>query len=356
MHTRSTPDSPRLDLNEHPHRRQNLLTGEWVLVSPHRTKRPWQGQVERPAQPVALSYDPDCYLCPGNVRANGQQNPDYTSTFVFDNDFASLLPDTPTADYRKQGLLVAEGESGVCRVVCFSPRHDLTLARLGQVAMEQVVDAWTAEFRDLGSRPDIGYVQIFENRGAMMGCSNPHPHGQIWATRRLPNEIEKERSSQLSYFERHKRTLLADYLELELREQDRLVCANEHFVTLVPFWATWPFETMVVSRRPLASITEMTTAESVALADILLQTVTRYDNLFEISFPYSMGFHQRPTDGAAWPEWHFHAHFHPPLLRSATVRKFMVGYELLAMPQRDITPEAAAQRLREVPAVHYLDR
>ncbi|MCU0228693.1 MAG: UDP-glucose--hexose-1-phosphate uridylyltransferase [Bryobacterales bacterium] len=345
-----------LDLKEHPHRRLNLLTGEWVLVSPHRTKRPWQGQVEKVVQPVAESYDPQCYLCPGNMRAGGLQNPDYTSTFVFDNDFAALLPQSSTARVNEENLLVAEGESGVCRVICFSPRHDLTLARLGQPALEAVIDMWCEQYLELGSRPDIGYVQIFENRGVMMGASNPHPHGQIWATRSLPNEILKEQAAQAAWWARRQETLLTAYLRVELERAERIVCANQHFVSLAPFWALWPFETMVVSRRAVGSMPDMTAEERSALAAILLETVTRYDNLFEVSFPYSMGFHQSPTDGQPHPEWHFHGHFYPPLLRSATVRKFMVGYEMLGTPQRDITPELAAARLREVSATHYLDR
>lgn len=350
------PGQSALDLTEHPHRRLNPLTGEWVLVSPHRTKRPWQGQVEKTVQPAGLSHDPACYLCPGNLRAGGHRNPSYATTFVFDNDFAALLPNTPDAGFAEGGLLVAEGESGICRVICFSPRHDLTLARLGQGTLQQVIETWIAQYEELGARADIAYVQVFENRGVMMGASNPHPHGQIWATRTLPNEIAKEQRSQAAYFATHKRTLLADYLSAELRKQERIVCANEHFVTVVPFWALWPYETMLLSRRSVGSMAEMTADEKAALAAILLETVSRYDNLFEISFPYSMGFHQSPTDGDLHREWHFHAHFYPPLLRSATVRKFMVGYEMLGTPQRDITPEAAARQLRELPAEHYLDR
>ncbi len=344
-----------LDFTEHPHRRLNLLTGEWVLVSPHRTKRPWQGQVEKSAPAVAISHDPQCYLCPGNMRAGGHQNPDYASTFVFDNDFAALLPHSPASRFNEENLLVAEGENGICRVICFSPRHDLTLARLGQSTLETVIDTWTEQYLELGVRSDVRYVQIFENRGVMMGASNPHPHGQIWATRNLPNEILKEQAAQAAYFARHQQTLLSAYLQLELRKDERIVCANSHFVALVPFWALWPFETMIISRRPFGCMPQMSAEEKAALASILLETVTRYDNLFETSFPYSMGFHQSPTDQQPHPEWHFHAHFYPPLLRSATVRKFMVGYEMLGTPQRDITPEAAAQRLRELPPQHYLD-
>jgi UDPglucose--hexose-1-phosphate uridylyltransferase len=344
------------DLTEHPHRRYNPLTGEWVLVSPHRTKRPWQGQMEKPAVPVAAEYDPKCYLCPGNARAAGHHNPGYTDTFVFDNDFAALLPASSRESLEGSPLLRARGETGICRVVCFSPRHDLTLARLGQPALERVVNTWIEQTLELGARPDVNYVQLFENRGEMMGASNPHPHGQIWASANLPNEIIKEQHNQSAWFNDHGHTLLSDYLALEASSGERIVCENQHFVTLVPFWAVWPFETMVIPRRAIAALPEMQEEERAALADILLQTVTRYDNLFEVSFPYSMGFHQAPTDGVAHPEWHVHAHFYPPLLRSATVRKFMVGYELLCTPQRDITPEAAAQRLRDLPEIHYLDR
>jgi UDPglucose--hexose-1-phosphate uridylyltransferase len=342
------------DLSASPHRRFNPLTREWVLVSPHRTQRPWQGQVEDVAAPSSMPYDPTCYLCPGNTRAGGVKNPFYTSTFVFDNDFAALKLGTPAWESDEEGLLVAVGEAGRCRVVCFSPAHDLTLARMEVADIEQVVNVWAEQFVDLGSDPIIRSVQIFENRGAMMGCSNPHPHGQIWANQHLPNELSKEAASQKAYFQAHSSTLLSDYLVLEERKQERLVCSNAHFVVLVPFWAIWPFETIVISRRPVASLDELDHSEHAALADILHQITVRYDNLFRTSFPYSMGFHQKPTDGEAHPYFHLHAHFHPPLLRSATVKKFQVGYELLAMPQRDITPEAAARQLRELPARHYL--
>ena len=343
-----------LDLTSHPHRRLNLLTREWVLVSPHRTKRPWQGQVEKTPHEVLKAYEPGCYLCPGNSRAGGNRNPDYTGTFVFDNDFAALLPDTPAGEFDREGLLVARGEPGRSRVICFSPRHDLTLARMETPAIRAVVDAWAGQFTELGRIPEIRYVQIFENRGAMMGCSNPHPHCQIWANSSLPNEIRKELAAQRDYFDSKGSTLLGDYLELELKTKERLVIEDEHFVVLVPFWAVWPFETMILSRRPLTGFDEFTGAERNALARILKRIATRYDNLFEVSFPYSMGFHQRPTDGKPHREWRFHAHYYPPLLRSATVKKFMVGYELLATPQRDITAESAAARLREMSERHYL--
>jgi UDPglucose--hexose-1-phosphate uridylyltransferase len=343
-------------LSSQAHRRFNPLTREWVLVSPHRAQRPWQGQVEGVSQEAAPTYDPSCYLCPGNARAAGAKNPDYTGTFVFDNDFAALKPDTPSGDFDEKGLLVAHSEAGHCRVVCFSPRHDLTMARMSVPELRLVVDAWVQEFSALASNPHIHYVQIFENRGAMMGCSNPHPHGQIWASETVPNELAKEISAFRDYRKARGATLLGDYLELELEKQGRLVCANDHFVLLVPFWAIWPFETLLISRRSVAALDELHDAERTALAEILRQAGIRYDNLFRTSFPYTMGFHQRPTDGAEHPEFHLHAHFYPPLLRSATVKKFMVGYEMLAMPQRDITAETAARMLRDVPAQHCRDR
>ncbi len=338
-----------LNLNEHPHRRWNPLTSEWVLVSPHRTKRPWQGQMERAAAPVQLVHDPSCYLCPGNPRAGGVTNPAYKQTFVFENDFAALLPAAPEGRRVEDGLLVAESESGICRVMCFAPRHDLTLARMEPGAIRSVVEEWKSQYLELGAQSDIGYVQIFENRGEMMGASNPHPHCQIWASHRIPNEPAKEQRA----FVARATCLLCDYVALEVRLGERVVCRNEHFVTVVPYWALWPFETMVLPLRHYGAMDEMTAEESDALADILKRTVTRYDNLFEISFPYSMGFHQSPTDGEAHPEWHFHAHYYPPLLRSATVKKFMVGYEMVGTPQRDITAEAAAARLREMSERHY---
>ena len=338
---------------ERPHKRLNPLINEWVLVSPHRLKRPWQGKVEELPQETRPAHDPTCYLCPGNARAGGHVNPSYEKTFVFENDFAALLPEGDDEVVNKGDLLVARTERGICRVVCFSPRHDLTLARMERKGVEGVVDAWVEQFRELGANPDIRYVQIFENRGALMGCSNPHPHGQVWATQTVPTEPEKEDATQRQWYEKNRSTLLGDYLERELATGERLVCRNNDWVALVPFWAKWPFETLVIPVRPIADMTQMTAEERAALADILQQLTIRYDNLFHISFPYSMGFHQAPTDGADHPHWHMHAHFYPPLLRSATVQKFMVGFEMLGWPQRDITPEAAAARLREVSAIHY---
>ncbi|RSK45353.1 UDP-glucose--hexose-1-phosphate uridylyltransferase [Hymenobacter rigui] len=341
------------DLTEHPHRRYNPLTGEWLLVSPHRSRRPWQGQQEATDEAPRPAHDPTCYLCPGNVRANGEVNPNYSGTFVFDNDFAALLPDTPVGEVNIGGLLRAEAESGVGRVICFSPRHDLTLPEMSPEAIRGVVDVWTQQFRELGARPDINYVQIFENKGQVMGCSNPHPHGQIWAQRTVPGEPAQETQQQQAYFQQHGRSLLTDYLALELEQQQRVVLANAHWVTVVPYWAVWPFETLVLPRRHVQDLTQLTDEEKDALADMVRQLTIRYDNLFQTSFPYSAGLHQRPTDGQQHAAWHLHLHFYPPLLRSATVRKFMVGYELLGNAQRDITPEAAAQRLRELPDVHY---
>jgi UDPglucose--hexose-1-phosphate uridylyltransferase len=336
------------DWKQDPHRRYNPLTREWVLVSPHRTQRPWQGQVEGKDAVSQPDYDPECYLCPGNARAGGARNPHYTSTFVFDNDFAALKPETGLDRFEKDGLLIAESEPGICRVVCFSPTHNLTIANMEPGDLRKVVDTWVEQYDELGSRPSIGYVQIFENRGAMMGASNPHPHCQIWSSHALPNEIAKEQASQLAWREARGGCLLCDYGRLEQGTRERTVEENESFLTVVPFWALWPFETMVISKRHVTSIDGLSDAERDGLADILKRTTARYDRLFQVSFPYSMGFHQRPTDGEEHAECHLHLHFYPPLLRSATVRKFLVGYEMLATPQRDITPEAAAERLREL--------
>lgn len=338
---------------EHPHRRFNALTGEWVLVSPHRAKRPWQGQVEKSHQPQLPQYDPGCYLCPGNERVGGEHNPDYLGTYVFTNDFSALLKDTPEGKDGNDELFQAESEQGICKVICFSPRHDLTVPEMSQEAVCGVVDVWEKEFSQIGSHDLINYVQIFENKGAIMGCSNPHPHGQIWASSSIPVEPMKEQIRQQAYYEKHGRTLLGDYLTRELEKKERLIYENDHFVVLAPYWAIWPFEAMIVSRRAVPDLTCLTAEERSALADAYRQLTIRYDNLFEVSFPYSAGLHQAPTDGREHPEWHLHMHFYPPLLRSAAVKKFMVGYEMLATPQRDITPETSARRLRETSDVHY---
>lgn len=336
------------ELAERPHRRLNPLTGEWVLVSPHRAQRPWQGQVERAAVTARPAHDPGCYLCPGNERAGGQRNPDYAGTFAFDNDFAALRPGGPEVSV-DLGLLRARTEPGVCRVICFSPRHDLSLPDMSVGAIRPVVDLWAEEYERLGARPDIGHVQIFENKGEAMGCSNPHPHGQIWAQQSIPIEAAREGERQRAHHDARGRTLLEDYLAIEEERGERLVLSNDGFVVVVPFWAVWPFETLVVSRRPVASLSMLTDAERTHLAEVIQRLTRRYDGLFGVSFPYSAGIHQAPTDGQRRPEWHLHMHFYPPLLRSATVRKFLVGYEMLGEPQRDLTPEAAATRLRDAP-------
>jgi len=339
-----------------PHRRFNPLTHDWVLVSPHRAERPWQGRVEPAATPPNLQYDPACYLCPGNERAGGARNPNYQGTFVFTNDFAALQPEIQLQRQDDSGLLRSESEAGICKVVCFSPRHDLTLARMTVPELTDVVNVWAAQYEELGSLPYIHYVQIFENRGEIMGCSNPHPHGQIWANQTIPNEPRQEQEAQKAYLNTNRTCLLCDYLQLETKDGARLVVENTEFAAFVPFWAAWPFEVLLIAKQHTGDLASLDSRARAGLADIFKQLTTRYDNLFEISFPYSMGFHQSPTDAQAHPEWHLHAHFYPPLLRSATVRKFMVGYEMMAGPQRDITPEAAAAALRNLPRTHYTDR
>jgi len=343
-----------------PHRRFNQLTGEWVLVSPHRAKRPWLGQVEKLSPEQLPAYDPTCYLCPRNERAGGVFNPDYENAYVFENDFAALLPhpesEADSSSASDSPLLVAVPEQGQCLVVCFSPRHDLTLPELELPAIENVLNTWTQASTDLANKDFIQYVQVFENKGAMMGCSNPHPHSQLWAQSQPPNEIVKELAAQQAYFNTHNRPLLIDYIREEQKRQERILFSNEHFTAVVPFWAVWPFEVLVAAHRPTPSLADLTAAEVSALAEVFKHVTTKYDNLFEISFPYSMGFHQAPADGGTHPEWVLHAHFYPPLLRSATVKKFMVGYEMLGMPQRDITPEVAAERLRGLSEVHYKHR
>ena len=346
----------QFNLKEHSHRRYNILTGEWIQVSPHRTKRPWQGKQEEQAGESRPQYDENCYLCPGNSRAGGKQNPNYNNTFVFTNDFSALEHDIPEGKYEKDDLLIARSEKGICRVVCFSPRHDLTLAEFNQEQLLNVIEQWRKEYQWLGDEDYINYVQIFENKGSIMGCSNPHPHGQIWAQESIPVEPAKELEKQASYYQKVGRSLLSDYLELELSLRERVVIENRDFVVLVPFWAIWPFETMIISKRHIQNILQFSEDEKRSFADVLKRLTVKYDNLFNTSFPYSAGMHQSPTDHENHPEWHFHMHFYPPLLRSATVKKFMVGYEMLANPQRDFTPEYSAETLVGLSETHYKDK
>jgi UDPglucose--hexose-1-phosphate uridylyltransferase len=356
-------------LNTRPHRRYNPLLKQWLLVSPQRTQRPWQGETNDSAAVPTASYSPTCYLCPGNIRSNGESNPHYANVLAFDNDFPALRLDplasapgdpaeAPVAASAKPTLMLSEPESGACRVLCFHPDHSLTLARMQVDDLTLVVDAWSGETLRLGALPGIQSVQIFENRGAMMGASSPHPHCQIWATQHIPDEPLAEGEAQSEYLAAHSTCLLCDYLAEEQAaaasgSSHRIVCENDSFVALVPFWAVWPFETMILSKTHLGALPELSLTQRRDLASLLIRLTTRYDNLFQTSFPYTMGFHQSPTDGRSHPEWHFHAHFYPPLLRSAHIRKFMVGFELLGMPQRDITPESAAERLRALSEVHF---
>ena len=332
-----------------PHRRYNPLLGEWVLVSAQRTQRPWQGSTEPPAPERRPAYDPDCYLCPSNARAGGLRNAAYQGTFVFTNDFAALRPDSST-ERIEDGLLVAEGERGTCRVVCYSPRHDLTMSRMAPADVRSIVDLWSDQTTELGAR--FGWVQVFENRGEAMGASNPHPHGQIWAGAALPREAAREDAAQRSHFAATNRRLLLDYAGQE-SGGPRVVLENPDWLAVVPFWAVWPFETLIVPKAPATRLADLAPPARDSLASTLVELLARYDNLFGIPFPYSMGWHQAPFNGDPPDHWQLHAHIYPPLLRSASVRKFMVGYELLAEAQRDLTAEEAAERLRAVPAEHY---
>jgi len=340
----------KMDPNQKPHRRYNALTGDWILVSPHRTQRPWQGQQESAGGATRPNYDPKCYLCPGNDRAGGVKNPRYESTFVFRNDFAAILPNTASAP-SGEGLFQRETVSGECRVICFSPRHDLTLPEMELEAIRGVIEIWAEQTNELGQT--YRWVQVFENKGEIMGCSNPHPHGQIWASDFLPNEPAKEDQRQRAYLAEHGSVLLLDYLKLELEKEKRLVVQNENWIGLVPYWATWPYETLLIPRRQIFRLPDLNEAEREGLASILKSLLTRYDNLFRVSFPYSMGWHGAPYIKGEIAHWQLHAHFYPPLLRSATVKKFMVGYEMLGETQRDLAPEQAAQTLRTQSEIHF---
>lgn len=339
-----------------PHRRYNPLTNEWVLVSPQRLERPWLGQVEAEARETRLAYDASCYLCPGNLRANGERNPPYAATFAFDNDFPALLAEAEPATGAASELILSQPASGRCRVLCFSPRHDLTLAEMEAEPIRGVVDAWAAETESLAAQAGIRYVQVFENKGAMMGCSNPHPHGQVWGTSYVPLTPARKLDAQQAWWTRHGSDLLGDYLAEELRLGERVVCRNDSWVALVPYWAVWPFELMLAPVRRVPDLPSLVPDERDGLADLLRRALARYDNLFATSFPYSLGFHGRPTDGEPHTGWRLHAVCYPPLLRSAAVRKFLVGFELTAEPQRDLTAEEAAARLRALPEVHYRKR
>lgn len=343
---------------DHPHRRWNPLLEEWILVSPHRAKRPWSGKIEKTPPLDLPRHDPGCYLCPGVTRANGIDNPNYESTFVFTNDFSALLEDSPYEGgiTSCNGLVREAPETGVCRVICFSPNHNQTLAEMELPDIRRVVDVWCEQYSELAAREDITTITIFENRGEMMGCSNPHPHGQLWANRGIPAIQQKEIIAQQKYYDQHKSPMLMDYLQWELEQNKRILCKNEYFAALVPHWAVWPFETMIIPRRAVSTIPELRGIERDAWAEILKELLVRYDNLFEVSFPYSMGIHQKPADGKEYPGLVFHQHFFPPLLRSATVRKFQVGYEMSGEPQRDITAEQAAERLRNLSSVHFKKR
>ena len=347
---------------DHPHRRLNPLTGKWVLVSPHRTQRPWQGSQEQTPPDDRPAYDPNCYLCPGNKRAGGVRNPDYATTFSFTNDFAALLPQVPAAGSSTHPLFQLHEEEGTCRVICFSPRHDLTLAEMDIPGIRRVVDLWIAETLELSRT--YRWVQVFENKGALMGSSNPHPHGQIWAQKTLPNEPAAEDHHQRAYMKTHGRPLLLDYVQEETRRGERTVVENDGWLAVVPYWATWPFETLLLPKRHILRLPDLHADECDSLASILRRLLIRYDNLFETSFPYSMGWHGAPFEIAqaehaaqgSCQHWQLHAHLYPPLLRSATVRKHMVGYEMMSEAQRDLTAEQAAQRLRDLPGVHYRAR
>lgn len=338
-------------INTQPHRRYNILTDEWVLVSPHRTKRPWQGKTDKTTFIKKAKYDEGCYLCPTNKRASGDVNPDYKGTYSFKNDFSALLSDTEENTFT-EGLLKASSESGICRVICFSPDHSLTLPLMSATEIYDVISLWKKEYQELGAIPKINHVQIFENKGDIMGCSNPHPHGQIWAQRSIPEVVLKKQIQQQKYWEANKRSLLADYITQEIEADERIILKNEHFVAVVPYWAVWPYETIIVPIKHYNNIGQLNSKEQQAFAEIIKDLTTKYDNLFKTSFPYSSGIHQSPTD-KEHQEWHFHMSFYPPLLRSAEVKKFMVGYEMFANPQRDITAEQAAETLKSLSTTHF---
>ncbi|MFD1316537.1 UDP-glucose--hexose-1-phosphate uridylyltransferase [Namhaeicola litoreus] len=343
-----------MEIYQNPHRRLNILTGEWVLVSPHRTKRPWQGKTENQTNIQRPIHDPTCYLCPGNTRANGKTNPNYSGPYAFVNDFSALLEEIPESEIN-DGFFVAKSEKGRCKVICFSPDHSLTLPLMEVNDIKAVIDLWQREYRDLGSLDFINHVMIFENKGDTMGCSNPHPHGQIWAQESIPQEVLKKSKQQSEFWLKKNQSLLKVYLEKELKLNERIITENKDFAALVPFWAVWPYEVMILPKKHYQHIGQLNDQEKISFAEIIKKVTIKFDNLFETSFPYSAGIHQSPTDGQDHEEWHFHMSFYPPLLRSATVKKFMVGYEMFANPQRDITAESAAEILKNLPETHFLN-
>ena len=333
------------------HRRKNILTGEWVLVSPHRTKRPWQGMQEQAKELKTLEYDPNCYLCPGNTRANNEINPDYENTYSFINDFSAIL--NVKSENFSDNLLEAHSESGICKVLCYSPNHSLTMPQMDESEIVSIIELWKKEYKDLGSLKSINHIQIFENKGESMGCSNPHPHGQIWAQKSIPTEVLRKQNNFKKFYKNNSQSMLLAYIKKELELKERIIFENESFVALVPFWAVWPYESMVITKNHRKSILELNEKEVTDYANILKILTTKYDNLFQISFPYSTGIHQAPTNNEQNKEWHMHMSFYPPLLRSASIKKFMVGYEMFGEPQRDITPEQAAESLRNCSKTHF---